>query len=98
MLAHQIKLIANIDPLKYLLSKEILIGWMAKWVMILTKYDIEYVEQKSIKGQVIADQLVEAPTYSENPLVSKFPNESIFNLNVVDHWKVYFDRSYTQHG
>lgn len=43
---------------------------MAKWVIILTKYDIEYVELKSIKGQVIVDKLVEAPIYSKNPLVS----------------------------
>lgn len=61
---------------------------MDKWVMILTKYDIEYVERKAIKGWVIADQLIEAPIYAENPLISKFLDESIFNLNVENHWKV----------
>lgn len=65
--------------------------------MILTKHDIEYVEHKAIKGQVIADQLVEAPIYSENPLVSEFPNESIFNLSMADQWKMYFYGSYTHH-
>lgn len=95
MLANKIKLIAKIDPLKYLLSKEMLIGRMAKWVMILSQYDIEYVKQKSIKGHVIVDHLVEAPMYSENPLISKFPDESIFNLSIVDHWKLYFDGAYT---
>lgn len=70
MLAHKVKLITKIDPLKYLLSKVMLTGRMAKWVMILLEYDIEYVEQKAIKGQVIADQFAEAPIYSENPLIS----------------------------
>lgn len=50
MLSHQIKLIAKIDPLKYLLSKITLTGRMDKWVMILTEFDIEYVERKAIKG------------------------------------------------
>lgn len=98
MLAHQVKLITKIDPLKYLLSKATLIGWMDKWVTILKKYDIEYVEWKTIKGKAIADQLAEAPIYAKNPLVLEFLDESIFKLNVVDHWKVSFNRSYTQHG
>lgn len=50
MLAHQLKLMEKIDPLKYLLSKATLIGQKTKWVMILTKHDIEYVEHKTIKG------------------------------------------------
>lgn len=36
--------------------------------------------------------------YLENPLISKFFDESIFNLNIANHWKLYFDGSYTQHG
>ena len=50
MLSHTIKLIAKVDPLKYLLSKVALIGWLAKWVMVLSEFDIEYVDRKSIKG------------------------------------------------
>lgn len=44
MLSHPIKLITKIDPLKYLLAKAMLTGHMAKWVMLLSKFDIEYVE------------------------------------------------------
>jgi len=44
-----------------LLSKEALIGHLAKWVMLLSEYDIEYVDRKDIKGQIIADQLEEVP-------------------------------------
>eukprot|EP01018_Ginkgo_biloba_P024701 Gb_11641 [translate_table: standard] len=43
MLSNKIKLIAKIDPLKYLLSKSTLTGRMAKWVMMFSKFDIEYV-------------------------------------------------------
>ena len=61
MLAHTTRLVAKIDPLKYFLSKVALTGHLAKWVMVLGEFDIQYVECKAIKGQVIADQLADAP-------------------------------------
>ena len=50
MLAHTTRLIAKIDPLKYFLSKAALTGRLAKWVMVLSEFDIQYVECKAIKG------------------------------------------------
>lgn len=44
MLAHTTQLVAKIHPLKYLLSKAALTGRLAKWVMLLSEFDIEYVE------------------------------------------------------
>ena len=52
---------AKIDPLKYLLSEPTLIGRLAKWVMILSEFEIQHVEWKAIKGNAIIDQLAEAP-------------------------------------
>ena len=40
MLGQTTWLVAKIDPLKYLLSKAALTGRLAKWVMILRKFDI----------------------------------------------------------
>lgn len=45
MLAHTIKLVSKIDPLKYLLIKSALTGRLAKWVMILSEFDIQYTER-----------------------------------------------------
>ena len=39
-------LVSKIDPLKYLLSRVALIGHISKWVMILSEFDIEYVDKK----------------------------------------------------
>lgn len=50
MLTYSVKMIAKIDPLKYLLSKIALTGRLAKWVLILSEFDIDYIEQKAIKG------------------------------------------------
>ena len=60
MLAHTIHLIEKIDPLKYLLGKATLMGRLAKWMMILLEFDIEYIERKAIKGQAIVDQLADS--------------------------------------
>lgn len=98
MLTHKTKLIARIDPLKYLLNKATLTGRLAKWVMILSEFDIEYVDRKAIKGQAIADQLEDAPMIDDVPLQSEFPNESILTISPAKPWQLYFDGSYTQHG
>ena len=77
MLAHTVHLIAKIDPLKYLLSKVALTGCLAKWMVILFEFDIQYVEHKAIKGQAIADQLADFPLEDTTPMHIEFPNASI---------------------
>ena len=45
------------DLIKYIFEKPALSGRIARWKMILTKYDIQYRTQKEIKGSVLADHL-----------------------------------------
>ena len=80
MLNHITHLIAKIYPLKYLLSKVSLTSRAAQWVLILSEFDIVYKDRKAIKGQVIADQLVEAPLQGDHPIVADFPNDTIMNV------------------
>jgi hypothetical protein len=98
MLAHIVKLITRIDPLKCLLRKATLTGKLAKWVVILSEFDIHYIDRKAIKEQVIADQLAEAPLQEGNPMHIEFPNLDIFTTTTKQSWTLYFDGSYTQHG
>lgn len=97
LLSQSIKLIAKIDPLKYLLSKATLTGRLAKWIMILSEFDIEYIDRKSIKGQVIADQLAEPLLQDDRPFQIEFPDVDIL-IVTTKTWQLYFDGSYTQHG
>ena len=48
--------------------------------MILSEFDIEYMELKAIKGQVIADQLANAPITNHQPLHIDILDESILLL------------------
>ena len=58
-LTSPILLIARMVPLKYLLEKPMQDGRTAKWLMLLTQFDITYVTQKSMKGRAIADHLAQ---------------------------------------
>ena len=68
---------------------------LAKWVMVLSEFDIQYVEHKAIKGQVIADQLANAPMQSSLPLNINLLDESILTLTHKT-WVMFFDGSFTQ--
>lgn len=77
LLMHKIKLTSKIEMLKYLLRKTSLTGRLAKWVIILSELNIEYVDRKVIKGQSIADQFADAPIEISNPISVEFPNMHI---------------------
>ncbi|KAE8701687.1 RNA-directed DNA polymerase (Reverse transcriptase), Ribonuclease H [Hibiscus syriacus] len=57
MLYHTTWLISKLDPLKFLMESPAFTGRMARWQMLLSEFDIVYVNQKAIKGSVIADFL-----------------------------------------
>ena len=38
-----VHLVAKVDPIKYVLSRPIIFGRLAKWVILLQQYDIVYV-------------------------------------------------------
>ena len=96
MLNHTTYLIAKIDPFKYFLSKDALTGQPAKWVLILSEFDIVYKDHKAIKGQVIVDHLVEAPLQGNHPIVVDFPDYTIMTIAPSTPWKLFFDGSFTQ--
>ena len=91
-------LISKIDPLKYLLNRATLTRCVEKWVMILSEFDIEYVDRKAIKGQVIADQLAKAPIQDDHPMIVDFLDEAIFHMDIANEWKLYFDGSHTRNS
>ncbi|KAH9296069.1 hypothetical protein KI387_039657, partial [Taxus chinensis] len=57
-----------------------------------------FVHQKSIKGQVLADQLAEAPLQSTEPLSLDLPDASLLYIEESVVWQIHFDGSFTFHG
>nr|XP_025625164.1 uncharacterized protein LOC112717309 [Arachis hypogaea] len=51
MVAKSVKVIAQTDLVKYMLSFPMLRGRLGKWMLALTKFDLQYVPAKAVKGQ-----------------------------------------------
>ena len=65
MQAHMVQVISKADPIKYILSRPVLSGRLAKWVVILEQYYLVYVTQKAVKGQALANFLADHPIPDE---------------------------------
>ena len=97
MLAYKVLLIARMDPLKYLMEKLVQDGKTAKWVLLLSEFDIKYVTQKSVKGRAIADHLVHCSPKEAEEIQGDFPDEDIMGIEV-ESWKMYFNGATNQNG
>ncbi|CAN6565784.1 unnamed protein product [Malus baccata var. baccata] len=57
MLPCHVHIIAKTDVIKYMLSKPMLAGIIGKWILALSEFSFQYVPQRAVKGQPIADFL-----------------------------------------
>ena len=91
MLAHGIQLVARADPIKYLLSQPTLTGRLAKWVLLMTEFDITFVPQKAVKGQALVEFLAAHPVPDDSPLIAELPDQEVFTTEIEAPWELYFD-------
>ncbi|XP_057760092.1 uncharacterized protein LOC130980425 [Arachis stenosperma] len=91
MVAKSVKVIAQADLIKYMLSFPMLRGRLGKWMLTLTEFDLQYIPAKAVKGQVIADFLVDNSKDLNDQRVNVIDIE-------VDYWKLYFDGSKHKDG
>ena len=95
MLAYKVLLIARMDPMKYLMEKPVQDGKTAKWVLLLSEFDIKYVILKFVKGRVIADHLAHFSLEEAKEIQGEFPDEDIMGIEI-ESWKMYFDGATNQ--
>jgi hypothetical protein len=71
------------DVITHMLQQPILSGRIGKWAYALIKYDLAYESLKSIKGQVVADFIIEH-SFDQN-------SDESCNLVSIYPWKLFFD-------
>ncbi|CAJ2644769.1 unnamed protein product [Trifolium pratense] len=78
---------SHFDIIKHMLLKPILHSRIGKWALALTEYSLTYQPLRAVKGQVVADFLVDH-SVAETP------------ITYVEHepWMLYFDGSKHKHG
>ena len=91
MQAHVIHLVAKIDLVKYVLSRAIMSGQLAKWVVAFQEFEIAYVPQKAIKGQALANFLANHPIPANWELSDDLPDEDVLSTEVLPPWMMFFD-------
>ncbi len=85
LLSNECTVICKADVVKYMLSAPILKGRDGKWIFALTEFDLRYDSPKAIKGQAIADFIVD------------HRHGSIGSVYIVP-WTLFFDGSVCTHG
>ncbi|XP_075660455.1 uncharacterized protein LOC142630347 [Castanea sativa] len=73
-------------------------GRIARWAVLLQQYDLAYVPQKAIKGQVLADFLADHPVPSDWEFSDDFPDEDVFYIEVMPPWMMFFNGVARQEG
>ncbi|XP_052479592.1 uncharacterized protein LOC128034794 [Gossypium raimondii] len=83
---------------KYMMESTALNERMARWQILLSEFDIVYVNQKAIKGSVIAEFLASRALEDYETLNFDFPNEDLMYVATAKedshknhHWKLNFD-------
>ena len=101
MFYHTTWLITRLDPIKYIFEKPSLSERIARWQVLLSKFDILYVSQKAIKGSTITDFLVERANEEYEPMSFDFLDKDLMAVLQIDEkktpeedgWKMYFDEA-----
>ena len=98
MQAYTVRLTVKADPIKYVLSKPVVSGCIARWVILLQQYDLAYIPQKAVKGQALADFLADHPVPSDWEYSDDFLDEDVFYIEVMPLWMIFFDGAARREG
>ena len=89
-------------PLKSILRSADYVGRIAKWGTILAAFDIKYMPQTSVKGQVLADSIAEFVELPKEIEVKRhgMDEKSVGLISTQDpsSWRVYVDGVANQWG
>ena len=80
--------VCQANVIKHMFHKPILSGRIGKWAYALVEYDLAYESLKSMKGQIIADFIVEHRINDEHDLEVRYstcaPSKLYFDGSVCD--------------
>ncbi|CAL9001603.1 unnamed protein product [Prunus brigantina] len=93
MLPLVVQIISSTDLIKYMLTRPIIHGRIGKWTMALSEFTFQYVAQKSVKGQALADFLAHHPTQGQEEETEVEIGMAHMEKN---YWTMYFDGSSTK--
>ncbi|XP_043693059.1 uncharacterized protein LOC122643509 [Telopea speciosissima] len=91
-----VEVICQTDIIKYMLTRPISRGLVGKWALALVEFTLQYIPQKAIKGQALADFLADHPPIQTNRSKGQEEAGKVAHIGVTP-WVLSFDRSKTSH-
>ena len=91
MTEYSVHLISRLDHLRYLFDRSTLVGRLMRWLILLTKFDIHYVTQKSIRWSIVANHFASLPIFDGRVIDDDFPDEDVAAVISLSGWCMYFD-------
>jgi hypothetical protein len=87
ILLHTTKVIANSNPMQYLLSHRQINGKFSRWIIILQEYDLEFLTPKRKKALILTELVTSFPSDTTSAFVdTEFPDEHLFYITSNDPW------------
>jgi hypothetical protein len=81
------KVIADSNPMQYLLSHRQINGKFSRWIVILQEYDLKFSTPKRKKALVLAELVTTFPSDTTSaPVNTDFPDEHLFYITSDDPW------------
>ena len=59
--SYRIQAVSKMDPMKHLYEAPSLVGKLAKWLILLIEFDVQYLTKKMIKRRVVTEFLALNP-------------------------------------
>lgn len=94
MLPVVVHVISQTDVVKYILTKPFLKSRLGKWALAFSEFALQYVPQKAVRGQALADFLASHPTINVEEATETIEIDRVEQ----SEWEMWFDGSRTNQG
>ena len=76
LVGQTIHIISKVNPLRLIMmNPSSLNGQLVKWAILLSQYEVQFLSQKAVKGQAVADFLAEYPDPRATELYENLPDQ-----------------------
>ncbi|XP_059630474.1 uncharacterized protein LOC132273531 [Cornus florida] len=80
------------------MSRPVLSGRLARWLILFNEFEILYVPRKTVEGQALADFLADHLIPADWEISEDFPDEKVFFVDVLPQWMMFFDSAPWSNG
>ena len=81
------KVVADSNPMQYLLSRRKINGKFSRWIIILQEYDLEFSTPKRKKSLILPELIIAFPSdTTSSPININFLDEHLFYITSDDPW------------